>query len=234
MLGIFTALDWLRGNLRRAASAIVALAYAASAVLFNWYFIERDESFQFVELPAEFLDVLEQTPEFSGRTVHFTLTYPYYCFHRADLTLRARPGCAGRRGRLWKLPLRADRLPAALDPDDLYVCTTRDPDYNLYLRDDSRFQCVQIGEMLLYLTQTFRLTASLSLNPGRGRVLWPRLARPASHKTGPRRRSKNCPVLLPEAGGKQACKRSLHGRKQPNFAAKSDTLGLYEKQRLSA
>ena len=42
-----------------------------------------------------------------------------------------------------------DFLPP-LDPDDLYVCTTRNPDYNLYLRDDGRFQCVQIGEMLLY------------------------------------------------------------------------------------
>ncbi len=151
VLGIFTALDWLRGNLRRAASAIVALAYAASAVLFfNWYFIERDESFQFVELPAEFLDVLEQTPEFSGRTVHFTLTYPYYCFteqispYELDLAAQGDEVAYGN----YRFVL-TDFLPP-LDPDDLYVCTTRDPDYNLYLRDDSRFQCVQIGEMLLY------------------------------------------------------------------------------------
>lgn len=151
VLGIFTALDWLRGNLRRAASALVALAYAASAVLFfNWYFIERDESFQFVELPAEFLDVLEQTPEFSGRTVHFTLTYPYYCFteqispYELDLAAQGDEVAYGN----YRFVL-TDFLPP-LDPDDLYVCTTRDPDYNLYLRDDSRFQCVQIGEMLLY------------------------------------------------------------------------------------
>ncbi len=156
VLGIFTALDWLRGNVRRAASAVVALAYAASAVLFfNWYFIERDESFQFSEIPAELLDVLEQTPEFDGRTVHIALIYPYYCFaeqispYELDLAAQASEGeiTYVTYGNYRFVP--ADFLPP-LDPDDLYVCTARDSDYNLYLRDDDRFQCVQIGEMLLY------------------------------------------------------------------------------------
>ena len=156
VLGIFTALDWLRGNVRRAASAVVALAYAASAVLFfNWYFIERDESFQFSEIPAELLDVLEQTPEFDGRTVHIALIYPYYCFaeqispYELDLAAQASEGEITYVTYENYRFVPADFLPP-LDPDDLYVCTARDSDYNLYLRDDDRFQCVQIGEMLLY------------------------------------------------------------------------------------
>lgn len=156
VLGIFTALDWLRGNVRRAASAVVALAYAASAVLFfNWYFIERDESFQFSEIPAELLDVLEQTPEFDGRTVHIALIYPYYCFAEQispyELDLAAQASESGityvTYGNYRFVP--ADFLPP-LDPDDLYVCPAQNADYTLHLRDDDRFQCVQIGEMLLY------------------------------------------------------------------------------------
>lgn len=162
LLGIYTAVDWLRGKLRRIAIGAVACAYTTAAgMFFSWYFVERDMSFQFNGLSEEAVSFVENCEEFEGKTVHIATEYPYYL-----LITKTSPYVAGLGETVTYYPtyrncdFQLTSFENALDVADVYLYDSCSPGLGEDLEADGRFQSIPIDGMTLYFDREIDLSES--------------------------------------------------------------------------
>ena len=147
--GIYTVLDWLRGNVRRAAAAAIATAYAAcGGLFFHWYFIERSQDALFEAPMSEAIAFIEANDELAGRTVCMSQHYTYYLYATLPSPYDYSVPESGPFGDCGNYHFEPSDFVPPYDPESIYVVSQQ---YDAHIIEEAGFQPLQVGNAIVYL-----------------------------------------------------------------------------------
>ena len=148
VLGVFTALDWLRGRLRQAAACALAAAYAVcGALFFQWYFLGHEHEKMFDDPLAEAIAFVEQNDALEGRTIYYRNFYTYYLYAAQISPYEYNLPEAGMRGN-ERIRCDPDEFTPPFDEEGVYIMSA---EYDGQPFLDAGFQEIAIGAGKVYL-----------------------------------------------------------------------------------
>ena len=147
--GVYTALDWLRGNVRRAAAAAVAAAYAVCGCLFfYWYFVKRNHEALFEEPLPEAVAFVRENEALNSREVYVAQYYPYYLYAARISPYEFETPARGSYGDSGNYHFNLTDFIPPYDEDGVYVIGLN---YDASVFAEAGFQPVQVGNAIVYL-----------------------------------------------------------------------------------
>ena len=150
VLGFFGLYDLLRGQWKRVAAGLGALAYAACGLMFmRWYFAPKDIVMGFMRVPDAAIEAIDQCEALEDRTVYLWTLDTYYLYATLtspyDYNLPERQPDEPFNNYVFVNP-----IDPPYDPEAVYVAGTYAASYCQGLID-AGFHAVEIDHQIIYL-----------------------------------------------------------------------------------